>query len=322
MKFSVLDRAATTIHETPTQTLQSVAQHAQYVEHLGFERFLVAEHHSVPGIPGSQPAVLAANIAAQTSTIRVGTGGIMLPNHNPFLVAEQIGLLEALRPGRIDIGIGSSIGFTAPVRKALRQEDPHTVKARYEQDLTELISYLTGTAQVSAYPQDRGATPLYVLAGYRSAFSAAKLGLGIILGGPLKAQVKAAEVYRENFVPSALFDEPRVISSFNIAVADSEQQARDLLLPESYAKVMAQTTGSFPALIPAQEIELDKLTKRQLKQIETSRVLDLCGTPLQVRKTLAYYSEALGTKEFLVTGDMPDREGRARSEELLSQLFD
>lgn len=320
MKFSVLDRAATTLHETPSQTLQAVAHHAQYVENLGFIRFLVAEHHGVPGIPGSQPAVLVANIAAQTSTIRVGTGGIMLPNHLPYLVAEQIGLLETLYPGRIDIGIGSSIGFTKPVREALRQENFHEIKARYEQDLTELLGYLQGQQKVTAYPENRGATPVYVLAGFRSASTAAKLGLGIILGGPLKAQVKAAEIYRENFQPSTSLAKPHVISSFNIAVADTEQAARDLLLPEAYAKVMAQSTGSFPALVPADDISLAQLTERQLKKIDESRVLDICGTPLQVRKTLTYYAQALQTQEFLVTGDMPDRDGRAYSEQLLAEI--
>ena len=114
MRFSVLDRGA-------AGPLDQVAEHARHVEKLGFQRFLVAEHHGVPGIPAGQPGILAAHVAAQTQRIRVGTAGIMLLNHPPFLVAEQINLLEALYPGRIDIGIGSSVGFTAPVRKALRQ---------------------------------------------------------------------------------------------------------------------------------------------------------------------------------------------------------
>ncbi|MDU4634364.1 LLM class flavin-dependent oxidoreductase, partial [Corynebacterium sp.] len=105
MRFSVLDRGA-------AGPLDQVAEHARHVEKLGFQRFLVAEHHGVPGIPAGQPGMLAAHVAAQTQRIRVGTAGIMLLNHPPFLVAEQINLLEALYPGRIDIGIGSSVGFT------------------------------------------------------------------------------------------------------------------------------------------------------------------------------------------------------------------
>lgn len=321
MKLSILDRAATTNQETPEETLRSVTNHARYAETHGYQRFLVAEHHGVPGIPGSQTTLLAAHLAATTEHIRIGTAGIMLLNHAPYLVAEQIGLLEALHPGRIDIGIGSSVGFTAPIRHALRQSDVHKLKASYEHNLQELLDYLNGAGSVTAYPENKGRTPLYVLAGYRSAFSAAQLGLGIILGGPVQAQIKAAEVYRQNFRPSEQVPEPRIISSFNIAVADTEQAARDLLLPEAYAKVMSQTTGAFPSLIPAAELDLEKLTDRQRKKIEESRVLDTTGTPMQIKEKLTDISRSLGTEEFLITGDMPDRAGRAESERLLSELW-
>lgn len=142
MRFSVLDRGA-------ASPLDQVAEHARHVEGLGFRRFLVAEHHGVPGIPAGQPGMLAAHVAAHTQRIRVGTAGIMLLNHPPFLVAEQINLLEALYPGRIDIGIGSSVGFTGPVRRALRQGDPAEVKQRFEVELATLVRYLRGEEAVT-----------------------------------------------------------------------------------------------------------------------------------------------------------------------------
>ena len=152
MRFSVLDRGA-------AGPLDQVAEHARHVERLGFRRFLVAEHHGVPGIPVGQPGMLAAHVAAHTQRIRVGTAGIMLLNHPPFLVAEQINLLEALYPGRIDIGIGSSVGFTGPVRRALRQGEPAEVKQRFEAELATLLRYLRGEEAVTVRPEYAG-TPI------------------------------------------------------------------------------------------------------------------------------------------------------------------
>ena len=145
-------------------------------------------------------------------------------------MAEQINLLEALYPGRIDIGIGSSVGFTGPVRRALRQGNPAEVKQRFETELETLLCYLRGEEAVTVRPEYAG-TPIYVLAGFRSAMVAAKMGLGVILGGPVATQEAAARVYREH----ALADAPPIISSLNIAVAETSAAARDLLLPEAYA---------------------------------------------------------------------------------------
>lgn len=308
MRFSVLDRGA-------ASPLDQVAEHARHVEGLGFRRFLVAEHHGVPGIPAGQPGMLAAHVAAHTQRIRVGTAGIMLLNHPPFLVAEQINLLEALYPGRIDIGIGSSVGFTGPVRRALRQGDPAEVKQRFEVELATLVRYLRGEEAVTVRPEYAG-TPIYVLAGFRSAMVAAKMGLGVILGGPVATQEAAARVYREH----ALADAPPIISSLNIAVAETSAAARDLLLPEAYAKVLAQSTGEFAALRPAGELDMDALTGQQRRRIEEALAQDVWGTVREVGEELRGVGKRLGVSEFVVTGDMPDVAGRARSEELLASM--
>lgn len=316
MRFSVLDRAAGTHNETPDETLRGVASHAQYVEKLGFSRFLVAEHHGVPGIPGSQPAQLATYVAANTSTIRVGTGGIMVPNHPPYLIAEQIGLLQSLFPDRIDIGLGSSVGFTKPVRQALRQGE-----ARLEDDVEELLGYLAGTGAVSSYPADNARTPIYMLAGFRSALTAAKLGIGVITGGPVSTQADAIKTYRENFQPSQVLDSPHVIASMNIAAADTTEAARNLLLPEAYSQVLSRSTGVFEQLRPASELDVESLTSQQKKRIDESLANTIYGTAEQVQALLADATAQLGVDEFLVTGDIPDREGRNRSEELLASLM-
>ncbi len=152
------------------------------------------------------------------------------------------------------------------------------------------------------------------MAGFRSALSAAKLGLGVILGGPVETQVEAARVYRENFQGTS----PVVISSLNIAVAEDEAYARRLLLPEAYAQVLSQSTGVFGALDP--DPDLKGLTGQQRERLEQTLANTVYGTPAAVEAKLADIAEKLGVEEFLVTGDIPDREGRAHSEELLAGL--
>ena len=177
------------------------------------------------------------------------------------------------------------------------------------------MRYLRGEEAVTVRPEYRG-TPLYVLAGFRSAMVAAKLGLGVILGGPVATQEAAARVYREH----ALADAPPIISSLNIAVAETSAAARDLLLPEAYAKVRAQLTGEFATLRPAGELDMDALTGQQRWRIEEALAHDVWGTVEEVREELRGVGKRLGVSEFVVTGDMPDVAGRARSEELLASM--
>ncbi|MDO5513241.1 MsnO8 family LLM class oxidoreductase [Corynebacterium sp.] len=314
MRLSLLDRANSLAGDTDAAALQRVVGHARAAEKLGFFRFLVAEHHAVPGLPGSQPGLLALACAAATDTIRIGTAGIMLPDHQPLIVAEQIATLEALHPARIDAGIGSSLGFTAPVRAALRQGDVAELKARYPNDVRELLSYLDGTAPVTARPR-AGATPVWLLAGFRSVLLAAELGLGVILGGP--DQVAAARLYRENFRPGRI-DAPQVILSAAVAVADTAEAARDLLLPEAYAQARARTTGSFDPLLPLAELPVP--STRERRRMEETLAAAIHGRPGDVDKQLRELLDAAGTDELLVTGGMSDLAGRAESERILAGL--
>lgn len=319
MRFSVLDRANAIAGLSESEVLQSVLEHARSAESRGFRRFLVAEHHAVPGLPGSQPAMLATAVGAATESIRIGTAGIMLPDHQPLIVAEQIATLEALHPARIDAGIGSSLGFTAPVRAALRQGDVAELKKRYPDDLRELLGYLRGGAAVTARPFNSGATPVFLLAGFRSALLAAELGLGVILGGP--NQVDAARLYRENFRPG-LIDAPQAILSFNVAVADTGESARDLLIPEAWAQAKARSTGSFDGLQPLDELDESTLSGRERRRIGEALDTGIHGTPAEVAEQLRRLLDAAGAEEILLTGGMSDLAGRARSEELLAELAD
>ena len=325
MRFSILDRANSVVGWDDADVFRRVIEHARFVEELGFERFLVAEHHAIPGIPGSQPAILAGAVAASTSTIRVGTGGIMLPDHQPLIVAEQIGMLEALHPGRIDIGIGSSVGFTEPIRRALRQEDVMAVKERFRDDLDELLGFLDGTAPVTAQPFNNARTPLWLLANFRSLLIAAELGLGVIVGGPSlmdrsKDVHEGLSLYRSQFRPCSFGAEPRAIVAINVAVADTTEAARKLLLPQAWAEVRSRTTGIFDALQPAEVLDESTLTSKERGRLDELFAMAIFGTPAEVQEQLRDLQRFTGVDEVLVTGGMTDVEGQRRSEEMLAEM--
>ncbi|WP_226381163.1 MsnO8 family LLM class oxidoreductase [Pseudonocardia oceani] len=180
-RLSLLDRSRTRAGEPDAQALRHTVERAVRAEELGHHRFWVAEHHAVPGIASGSPPVLVAAIAARTSRIRVGSGGVMLPNHQPLVVAEQFAMLEALFPGRVDLGVGRSLGFTGPVRRALRSTGADT----FAEDLAELRSYLDGTAPVTARPRLDRPPPLFVLATGRGLAVGGDAGLPVVLGGPV-----------------------------------------------------------------------------------------------------------------------------------------
>src|SRR5690349_3724816 len=184
-RFSVLDRSRVREGHTAAQALRDTVALAQEAERLGYHRFWVSEHHGVPGVAGSAPTVLAAAVAGATRTIRVGTGGVMLPNHQPLVVAEQFGVLESLFPGRIDMGLGRSVGFTNGIRRALGVEKD--AAEDFESQVRELLGYFTGTQQnhpqVHARPGEGLRVPAYVLAIGEGALLAASLGLPLVIAG-------------------------------------------------------------------------------------------------------------------------------------------
>ena len=316
--LSILDRANSREGSSEADALQAVLGRAESAEALGYRRFWVAEHHAVAGIAGSSPAVLMAALAARTGSIRIGSGGIMLPNHPPLLVAEQAATLAALHPGRIDLGVGRSVGFTAAVRRALR-----TGKAEAEQSeehLAELLAYLDGTAPITARPQDGGRTPVFVLATGTGADVAARAGLGLVLGGPALFRSNpgsALERYRTGFRPSARFPHPHVLAAVNVAVAHTEQAAVDLLLPEAGALADSRLMGTFPALAAPGPVSGPE---RRQELIRESLRHSIHGTPGVVLDRIRELVAATGADEVLVTGGAFDLEGQCEWDRLLADL--
>ncbi|GAB3523036.1 MsnO8 family LLM class oxidoreductase [Arthrobacter monumenti] len=326
---SILDRANARENETEAESLGSTIRRAQRAEELGYRRFWVAEHHGVPGITGSAPTVLMAALAARTDHIRIGSGGVMLPNHQPLVVAEQISTLEALWPGRIDLGIGRSVGFTSGVRKALRQDKE--AADRFEEDLAELIAYLSGTATITARPRNHSRTPLFLLATGKGLDIAARAGLAVVLGGPALFRhdgrhddgVGHAGLnrYRQSFRPSRLYPESHVVASVNIAVADSTDAARELLLPEAWALARSRTRGEFPALEPVENIDGHNPTDRERSLIEDNLAKAIYGTAQEVTEQLERLVRFTGADELLVTGGAFDTAAQEKSDARLIELL-
>ncbi|MCC9177139.1 MsnO8 family LLM class oxidoreductase [Arthrobacter sp. zg-Y750] len=318
--LSILDRANSRLGFSEAHALQAVLERAEAAEALGYRRFWVAEHHAVAGIAGSAPAVLMAALAARTSSIRIGSGGIMLPNHPPLLVAEQAATLSALYPDRIDLGLGRSVGFTQAVRRALKAGKAEA--ERFEADLAELLAYLDGTAPITARPRDSGQTPVFVLATGAGADIAARAGLGLVFGGPGLFRNNPGQVlerYRTSFRPSDRFPRPYVLAAVNVAVAGTERAAAELLLPEAAALADSRTKGVFPAL--AGSGSAAEGPERRQELIRESLANSIHGTPDQVREKLGGLVAATGADELLATGGAYDLAGQRESDRLLAGLF-
>ncbi|WP_086730021.1 MsnO8 family LLM class oxidoreductase [Streptomyces carpinensis] len=264
-RFSVLDRSRTREGHQAAEALRDTVRLAQEVERLGYHRFWVSEHHGVPGVAGSAPTVLAAAVAAATRTIRVGTGGVMLPNHQPLVVAEQFGVLESLYPGRIDMGLGRSVGFTDGVRRALGR-DKHAAED-FAAQLTELLGWFEGTSPttVHARPAEGLRVPPFVLAMGEGAAIAARAGLPMVIGDLRNREkmLRGVERYRETFRPSPWAPEPYVVISGTVAVAATAEEACRLLVPEAWSMAQARTQGAFPPLPPAERVESLAMTAKE-----------------------------------------------------------
>lgn len=297
--LSLLDRSRTRIGYSDGAALTSTIERAVHAEKLGFHRFWVAEHHGVPGIASGSPTVLLAAIGAHTSSIRIGSGGVMLPNHQPFVVAEQFAMLEALYPGRVDVGVGRSLGFTEPVRRALRTgtDEPDT----FAEDLDELRGYLGGTGAVTVRPAVPE-PPMYVLATGQGLAVAAEAGLPVVVGGPIvNGDGSALETYRRRFRATESNPEPRVVVSLDITVSDTTEKARELALPEAWAMAQSRRTGEFPPLTDPASIDLDAAPPRTRERVERSLASAVLGTPDEVASALDKLVETTGADEILAS---------------------
>ncbi|MFD3623990.1 LLM class flavin-dependent oxidoreductase (plasmid) [Streptomyces sp. DSM 116494] len=310
VRFSVLDRSRTREGHTGPEALRDTVALARETERLGYHRFWVSEHHGVPGVAGSAPTVLAAAVAGATRTIRVGTGGVMLPNHRPLVVAEQFGVLESLFPGRVDMGLGRSVGFTDGVRRALGRDKGDAED--FAAQLDELLGWFLGTSPtgVHARPAEGLSVPPFVLAMGEGATVAARAGLPMVIGDlrDRDRMRRGIDHYRERFRPSPWADEPYVVVSGTIAVAGTSEAARRLLVPEAWSMAYSRTHGTFPPLPPAERVEALAMSGKERDLYRSALAGQLAGTEEEVAHGLESVLRDTGAQEVLVTTSTHDRE--------------
>lgn len=327
--LSVLDLATVSEESSPAEALANSTELAQLAERLGYHRHWVAEHHNLPGIASSAPAVLAAHLAASTERIRIGSGGVMLPNHAPLVVAEEFGTLEGLHPGRIDLGIGRAPGTDAATAAALRRSADPLSAEDFPQQLGELMGFLSGRfpeghpyASITAVP-GLGATPEIWLLG-SSGYSAQAAGL---LGLPFSFAnhfspantLPALEIYRSVFRPSEVLAEPRAMVAVAVICAEDDERARWLSGPArlSMARLRSGRPTRFPSPEEAAEHRFTAQEEGAVRSLSGSAVI---GGPETVREGLERLAEETAADELMITTMVHAQADRLRSYELVADL--
>ncbi|MDB5802621.1 MAG: class flavin-dependent oxidoreductase [Rhodocyclales bacterium] len=323
--FSVLDLAPITEGSDAAQSFRNTLDLAQHAERWGFQRYWLAEHHSMPGIASAATAVVIGHVAAGTSTIRVGAGGIMLPNHSPLVIAEQFGTLESLFPGRIDLGLGRAPGSDQAAARAMRRS--LTSGDEFPQDVVELMGYFepAGPGQrVRAVPGEGLKVPVWILgSSLFGAQLAAALGLPYAFASHFAPEqmMEAIALYRAQFQPSTQLDKPYVMLGFNVFAADTDEEAQVLAtsMQQAFVNLRSGRPSRLKPPVPGYTDLLAPHEKALLANVLSSSAV---GAPATVRAKLAAFIERTGADELMITCQMFDHRARVHSFEIAAQARD
>ena len=319
--LSVLDLAPIVEGSDAGQALRNSAELAGHAERLGYRRFWMAEHHSMPGIASAATAVVLAYVGTQTSTIRIGAGGIMLPNHAPLTIAEQFGTLESLFPGRVDLGLGRAPGTDQAAAYALRR-NLNADENQFPNDVLELQGYFKGTnGRVRAIPGEGLNIPLWILgSSLFGAQLAAMLGLPYAFASHFAPQMlhDAIRVYRETFRPSEQLDNPYVMLGFNAFVADTDEEA-ELLSTSIQQAFVALRTGQPTKLPPPKAGYAETLPLQSRAILRSVLSCSAIGSPETARRQVTEFVDRYKPDELMVTAQIYDHQARLRSYELLME---
>ena len=321
--FSILDLAPVPHGSTPSDALRNSLDLAQHAECWGYTRFWVAEHHNMAGIASAATAVVVGYLAGGTRTIRIGSGGIMLPNHSPLVIAEQFGTLEALYPGRIDLGLGRAPGTDQRTLRALRR-DPSAADT-FPQDVLELQALLApvGPDQfVQAVPGGGSNVPLWILgSSLFGAQLAAMLGLPYAFASHFapEALMDALAIYRQRFETSAQLDRPYAIAGVNVIAAETDVEARYLCssAQQAFTNIFRNARGKLPPPIddidtywsPAEKAQASRMLQRSF-----------VGSPETIRRELEAFMAETGVDEIMVAAAIHNHAARRRSYEILASV--
>jgi len=321
--FSILDLAPINEGSDTAQSFRNTLDLAQHAERWGYQRFWLAEHHGMPGIASAATAVLIGHVAGGTSTIRVGAGGIMLPNHSPLVIAEQFGTLESLYPGRIDLGLGRAPGSDQLTARALRRNlasDPN----QFPNDVVELMGYFSAEQRhaVRAVPGAGLNVPIWILgSSLFGAQLAAALGLPYAFASHFAPEqmMQAIALYRSTFKPSAQLAKPYVMLGYNVFAADSEEEAQFLATSMQQAFVNLRS-GHPRRLQPPVAGYLDSIAPHQRDVLDEVLSCAAIGSPDTVKRSLKEFVEQTGADELMITTQIFDHGARLRSYEITADL--
>jgi len=317
VKLSLLDLSPVVEGSSVRNALRNSLDLAQHAEALGYERFWLAEHHNMPGVASAATSVLMAHVAAGTSRIRIGAGGIMLPNHAPLLVTEQFGTLAELHPGRIDLGLGRAPGTDQLTMRLLRR--PPAASDRFVEDVEEVLGWLEPASpgqSVQAIPGGGSDVSVWILgSSLFGAQVAAHLGLPYAFASHFAPgdMMSAMTLYRERFRPSARLRTPYVMLGLNVIAADTDEEAYLLFtsLQQAFLNLRLGRPGRLPP--PDPDMKADPEVMRGVMQALSCSVI---GSPPRIGRGIADFLASTGADEIMVTGSIWDHEKRKRSFEI------
>jgi luciferase family oxidoreductase group 1 len=323
--LSVLDLSPIVQGGDAARALANTVDLAQHAERWGYRRYWLAEHHNIPGVASAATSVVICRVAAATSHIRIGAGGIMLPNHAPLMVAEQFGTLAALFPGRIDLGLGRAPGGDPAVTRALRRNLSSDVD-EFPRDVLELQSWFRPAApgqSVQAVPGAGLEVPLWILGSSTfGAQLAARLGLPFAFAShfaPADLE-RAVALYHAGFEPSQQLAAPHVMLGVNVFAADTDEEARLLFSSLQQAFVNLRTGRPAPLPPPVRDYA-ERLPHELQTMLDRALSCSIVGSPETVRSGLKAFAERTGADELMVTAQIFDHQARLRSFEILAQAY-
>jgi luciferase family oxidoreductase group 1 len=321
--LSVLDLAPIAEGGSAAQAFANSLDLAQHAERWGFRRFWLAEHHSMPGVASAATSIVIAHVAAGTKTIRVGAGGIMLPNHSPLVIAEQFGTLASLFPGRIDLGLGRAPGSDNLTSRALRRAP--SAADTFPQDVMELMTYFQPVQPGQAVRAVPGAgldVPVWILgSSLFGAQLAAALGLPFAFASHFAPamMMQAIEIYRARFEPSPHLERPHVMLGLNVFAADSDAEARWLFtsLQQAFINIRRGRPGQFP---PPSEGFVEQLLPYEKQMLDEMLSAAVVGDRATVTRGLAAFVERTGADELMITSQAYEHRARLRSFEIVAEV--
>jgi luciferase family oxidoreductase group 1 len=322
--LSVLDVSPITQGSEEAQSFRNTLDLAQHAEEWGFNRYWLAEHHGMPGIASAATAVLMAHVAGGTRRIRVGAGGIMLPNHSPLVIAEQFGTLESLFPGRIDLGLGRAPGSDQVTARAMRRNLTSDAD-EFPRDVVELLDYFSPDSQnpVRAVPGHGLKVPVWILgSSLFGAQLAAALGLPYAFASHFAPQqmMQAIALYRANFRPSSHLVKPYVMLGFNVFAADADEEAayRATSMQQAFVNLRSGRPARLPPPLAGYP---NKVGPAERALLDSMLSCSAIGAPDTVRAKLDAFIERTGANELMITSQIFEHSARLRSYEITSEIF-